>query len=90
MIITNESRKTNIETYINEHYNPLAKLNKVIEYQDGIGYYNVITKPDYNAFDLSKAIFSSNLDDIVHFVRAVDKGDKFYIEIGRASCRERV
>ena len=80
MIITNESRKTNIETYINEHYNPLAKLNKVIEYQDGIGYYNVITKPDYNAFDLSNAIFSSNLDDIVHFVRAMDNGDKYYID----------
>lgn len=80
MIITNESRKTNIETYINEHYNPLAKLNKVIEYQDGIGYYNVITKPDYNAFDPSNTIFSSNLDDIVHFVRAMDNGDKYYID----------
>ena len=80
MIITNESRKTNIETYINEHYNPLAKLNKVIEYQDGIGYYNVITKPDYNAFDPSNTIFSSNLDNIVHFVRAMDNGDKYYID----------
>lgn len=80
LFITNEERKPHIETYINEHYNPLARLNKVIEFQDGTGYYNVITKPDYNAFDLSVTDYEDNLDEVVHYIRATDNGDEFYID----------
>lgn len=80
MFITNESRKPYIEKYINEHYNPIAKLNKVMEFQDGIGYYNVITMPDYNAFDLDAINYNCDYDGIVHYVRAIDEGDKYYID----------
>lgn len=79
LFITNEMRRPYIETYIHEHYNPLAKLEKVREFQDGTGYYRVVTGVKTTSINEGANETSTDLQNIEHYVRATDMGD--YISI---------